>query len=188
MSGATVTTYEWLYDEFTDGLGEPWLHAGFVHGLHPEDAMQRIGITPGPLDEAGSGVTAYAAHGGTVLLERCGEGIVYGNAHLLSEGTAAAAVRVTLKGEDFIYYVKDQLITTFSLFSYRFREDSDPDRLRSDLQELGMNLDDERPEFPEHPVASALALAERATGVHLSPAHYADPALTGTTGYMDRYR
>ncbi|MCC5578946.1 hypothetical protein IMZ11_25290 [Microtetraspora sp. AC03309] len=51
-----------------------------------------------------------------------------------------------------------------------------------------MNIDGNRPEFPDNPIARALALAERATGVHLSPARYADPAVIGPTDHLDPYR
>lgn len=47
-----------------------------------------------------------------------------------------------------------------------------------------MDLSEEYPDFPEDPVSSLLALAERATGVHLSPNHHAAPALVGSTDHL----
>ncbi|MEV7009942.1 DUF6461 domain-containing protein [Streptosporangium sp. NPDC051022] len=137
-----------------------------------------------PLGESGFGVAAYAADGGTALIEYGWAGIIYNRDMPLSEGTAAAAVRATINNRDFTYSVDGRLITTFGLYSYRFREGADPDRLHADLQALGMDLDDECPRFPEDPVSSALALAERATGVHLSRARYAGPALIGPTDHL----
>lgn len=184
MGNATAATYEWLCQEFSDDVGETWLFAGFVRNLSPENALRRIGVTPGPLGESGFGVMAYAADGGTVLIEYGWAGVVYNRDTPLSEGTAAAAVRATVNNDDFTYSVGGRLVTTFGLYSYRFREGSGPDLLQADLRALGMNLDDECPEFPDDPVSSALALAERATGVHLSRAHYAAPALIGPTDHL----
>ncbi len=46
---------------FTDGVGQTWVCVGFVRDLAPQEALHRIGATPG--------VAAYAADGGTVLTE-----------------------------------------------------------------------------------------------------------------------
>ncbi|MEV4219240.1 DUF6461 domain-containing protein [Nonomuraea sp. NPDC049725] len=175
----TGSAHAWLCAGFTGDPGGPWLHAGFARDLTPEEAMRRIGVTPGPLGQDGHGVSAYAADGGTVLLERFGDGAVHDGITRLSAGTVAAVVRVTHSGADFGYYADGELITAFGLFSYRLRQGADPDRLADDLRALGVDVDGERPEFPGHPVAGALALAERATGVHLSSANRTAPVLTG---------
>jgi hypothetical protein len=188
MSSATAATYEWLCQEFSDDVGEIWLFAGFVRDLSPERALQRIGVTPGPLGESGFGVAAYAADGGTALIEYGWAGIIYNRDVPLSEGTAAAAVRATINNRDFTYSADGRLITTFGLYSYRFREGADPDRLQADVEGLGMDIDGDRLGSPEDPVSSALALAERATGVHLSPARFAGPALIGSTDHVHPYR
>ncbi|WP_431919614.1 DUF6461 domain-containing protein [Nonomuraea jabiensis] len=87
----------------------------------------------------------------------------------------------------FTYCVDGRSITTFGLYAYSLRRGSDPDRLQADAEALGMDIDGEQPEIPD-PVSSALALAERATGVHLSPARYAGPALIGSTDHLSPNR
>ncbi|MFI7419440.1 DUF6461 domain-containing protein [Nonomuraea sp. NPDC049684] len=100
----------------------------------------------------------------------------------LSLGTAAATVFADVEDSDFTYEVNDRLITTFGLYGYRYREGDDPDRLLADVRELGLYGDGDG--YGEDPVAGALALASRATGVHLTRAHYAQPALTGSTDHL----
>ncbi|MEU4536730.1 DUF6461 domain-containing protein [Streptosporangium sp. NPDC023825] len=73
-------------------------------------------------------------------------------------------------------------------YSYCFRKGGDPDRLQADVEDLGLPVDDEEPQFAGDPVSSALALAERATGVHLSRARYAGRAPIGSTDHLDPYR
>ncbi|MFD1938289.1 MULTISPECIES: DUF6461 domain-containing protein [Nonomuraea] len=188
MSSATAATYAWLYREFTDDADDTWLYASFIRDLSPEDALQRIDIAPGPLGESGFGVSAIGADGGTVLIECGWAGIVYDKANLLSVGTVAASVFATTTDDGFTYCVDGQVVTTFDLYSYLYRRGSDPDRLESGVKALGMDVDGELPEFPDDAVSRALALAERATGVHLSPARYAGPALLGPTEHLDPYR
>ncbi|MEU8039082.1 DUF6461 domain-containing protein [Streptosporangium sp. NPDC049078] len=188
MSGATAATYEWLYREFTDDEDSTWLYAGFVQSMSPEEALQRINVTPGTPCESGFGVAAYAARGGTVLIEHGWAGIIFHKVGLLSAGTAAAAVCATLNSDGFAYCVDGQLITAFGLYGYCFRDGGDPDRLQVDVGDLGLPVDDEKPQFAGNPVSSALALAERATGVHLSRARYAGLALVGSTDHLDPYR
>ncbi|WP_084962917.1 DUF6461 domain-containing protein [Thermoactinospora rubra] len=184
MDGATAATYEWLRGEFSDAE-ETWLCAGFVRDLSPREALRRIHVTPGSLSESGQGVAAYAADGGTVLIEYGWARTVYDKARLLSVGTVAASVYVNIKNDGFTYCVDGRQITTFSLYAYSLREGADPDRLQSDVEDLGMDIDGNQLGFPDDPVSSALALAERATGVHLSSAHLASPALIGSTDHLD---
>ncbi len=186
MSSATAATYEWLYQEFTTDA--TWLCLSFVRDISPEEALRRINVAPGTSDDSGFGIEAYAARGGTALIEYGWGGIVYYRSDLLSEGTIAAAVFATLESDDFAYYVDGQLITTFGIHTYDCRSGAGPDQLQSDLGDLGMRLDDEEPYFVDNPVSSALALAERASGVHLSRAHYARDALVGAVGHLDPYR
>ncbi|NRQ30876.1 hypothetical protein HII36_03355 [Nonomuraea sp. NN258] len=188
MSGATATTYEWLYREFTDDADDTWLYVGFVRGLSPEDALRRLGITPGPLGESGFGVAAYGTDAGTVLIEVGWAGIVHDQADRLSVGTVAASVFATSDDDGFTYCVDGELITTFDLYGYPERSGSDPDRLQAEIEVLGMDVDGELPELPGDAVSRALALAERVTGVHLSPARYAGAALIGPCDHLDPYR
>ncbi len=186
MRSATAATYEWLYQEYT--ADETWLCAAFVKNVRPEEALRRIGVTPSPFTgDYGFGVTAFAATGGTALVEVGWGEIVYHRADVLSAGSAAAAVAVSSDSADFTYCGDGRPITTFSLYECRSRQGAEPDRLAADLQDLGMDTDFTDPGWRGAPVAAALALAERATGVHLSPAHYAAPALYGSTEHLDPY-
>ncbi|GGL34345.1 DUF6461 domain-containing protein [Planomonospora parontospora] len=184
MGSATATTYEWLCEEFTDGTDETWLCAGFVRDLSPREALRRIHVAPGSLSDSGQGVAAYAASGGTVLIEYGWARTVYDKTRLLSAGTAAASVYMNIKNDGFTYCVDSRRITTFSLYAYSLRKGADPDRLHPDAEDLGMDIDGDQFGFPDDPVSSALALAERATGVHLSPARFARPALIGSTDHI----
>ncbi|GAA3309954.1 hypothetical protein GCM10020219_014630 [Nonomuraea dietziae] len=182
-----AATYEWLYQEFTDGVGETWLCVSFVQDMSPEEALRRIGVIPGsPLVGDGFGVAACRTRGGTVLIEDGWAGIVYDKSDLLSEGSSAAAVQVTINRADFAFYEGGRLITTFGLYGYRYREGTDPDRLAADVVELGMVIDGDEPGFDE-PTSAALALAERATGVHLPRAGYGRTALVGSTEHLYPY-
>ncbi|MBG0814196.1 DUF6461 domain-containing protein [Planomonospora sp. ID82291] len=184
MGSATAATYEWLCAEFTDGADETWLCAGFVRDLSPREALRRIHVTPGSLGESGQGVAAYAAGGGTVLIEYGSPRTVYDKAHLLSAGTTAAAVYVNINNDGFTYCVDGRRITTFSLYAYSLRKGFDPDRLQADVEDLGMDIDGDQLGFSDDPVSSALALAERATGVRLSAARFTGPALIGSTDHI----
>ncbi|MFI6795274.1 DUF6461 domain-containing protein [Streptosporangium canum] len=164
-----------------------WLYATFVRDLSPQDALRRIGVTPGPLGGSGFGVAAYAADGGTALIECGWAGIIYNRADLLSAGGVAAAVFATIKNDGFAYCLDGQLVTTFDLYSYPYRRGADPDRLQAAVKALGMDIDGELPDFPHDIIPRALALAERATGVHLSPTCYAGSALIGPTDHLDPY-
>ncbi|MGW0810185.1 DUF6461 domain-containing protein [Nonomuraea sp. NPDC002799] len=188
MSDATAATYEWLYREYTDGMDETWLCACFVREVSPREALRRLGVTPGPITGAyGFGIAAWAARGGAVLVETGWGGVAFENACGLSEGSATAAVFVTSEGADFTYCVDGRLITAFDLYEGRSRTGEDPGRLQADLRELGMETGVEDPGWAGVPTAAALALAERATGVHLSQARYASPALAGPTEHLAPY-
>ncbi|GAA4915837.1 hypothetical protein HD597_010836 [Nonomuraea thailandensis] len=184
MVKAMAATYEWLYQEFTDGVGDAWLCAAFVRDVLPGDALRRIDVVPGsPMEGEGFGVAAYRAKGGTALVEYGWGGVLRDQAGLLSEGSAAATVRVTIKGADFSFHENGDLITTFSLYSYRFREGTDPDRFQSDVADLGLHGDGDEPGH----TSAALALAERAAGVHLSRAAYSRTPLVGSTVRLHPY-
>ncbi|MFG2075110.1 DUF6461 domain-containing protein [Nonomuraea maritima] len=188
MSSATAATYEWLYREFTDGVGDTWLCVCFVRDVPPDEALRRMNVVPGsPLEGEGFGVAAYRATGGTVLVEYGWGAVVHDSAGLVSEGSAAAAVRVTIKGGDFGLHENGSLITTFSLYSYCCREGTEPDRLDADVTDLGLHIGGDEPGFVDNPTSAALALAERATGVHFSPAAYKRTALIGSTGHLHPY-
>ncbi|WP_182881596.1 DUF6461 domain-containing protein [Microbispora sp. H10949] len=176
MGGATAADYAWLRDRWTDGVGTTTLCINFVASLSPDEALRRFGVTP---DTSGEfTIAAYEATGGTVLAET---GWATGNGRQhdpLSARTKAATVQVDIKDAEFTFEVNNRLITTFSLFSYRFREGDDPDRFLDDVRAL--DLFDASGDL----VPSALALASRATGVDLSRTQYARPSLTGSTDHL----
>ncbi|MFF4197486.1 DUF6461 domain-containing protein [Nonomuraea sp. NPDC001831] len=181
MGGATSADYAWLSDRWTDGVGTTALCITFVRDLSPADALRRIKVTPGTRGDFN--VAAYAARGGTVLADTGWATKYVSNlAEPLSLGTAVATVFANVEDSDFTYEVNDRLITTFGLYGYRYREGDDPDRLLTDVRELG--LYDDVDGYGADPVPGALALASRATGVHLSRAHYARLALTGSTDHL----
>ncbi|GIH28173.1 hypothetical protein Aph01nite_64830 [Acrocarpospora phusangensis] len=181
MSGATAGDYAWLHDAWTDGVGTTVLCINLVRGLSPADALRRIKVTPGTSGEYG--VAAYTAEGGTVLAESgWATKYVTNVAEPLSLGTAVATVFADINGADFTHEVNEQLITTFSLYSYRFREGNDPDRFLTDVRELGLYPDDD--EYAVNLISSALALASRTTGVRLSRSQYARPTLTASTDHL----
>ncbi|WP_371786003.1 DUF6461 domain-containing protein [Streptosporangium subroseum] len=96
-------------------------------------------LSLGTRGDAGFGIEAYVARGGTVLIEYGWGGIVYCRSDLLSEGTTSAAVFANIKSDDFAYYVDGQLITTFGIHSYGYRSGASPDQLQPDLGDLGSN-------------------------------------------------
>ncbi|MGI5491479.1 DUF6461 domain-containing protein [Microtetraspora malaysiensis] len=174
--GATAADYAWLRDRWTDGVRTATLCINFVADLSPGEALRRFGVAPGASGEYT--IAAYEATGGTVLAET-GWATRYSRQYdPLSARTKAATVQVDIKGAQFTYEVNDRLITTFSLYSYRFREGDDPDQLLDDVRELG--LFDASGDL----VPSALALASRATGVDLSRNQYTRPSLTGSTDHL----
>lgn len=93
-----------------------------------------------------------------------------------------------LDSDGFAYCVDGRQITAFGRYGYCLREGGGPDRLQADVGDLGLPVGDEEPQFAGNPVSSALALTERATGVHLSRARYAGPALVGSTDHLAPYR
>ncbi|MFI6743787.1 DUF6461 domain-containing protein [Nonomuraea sp. NPDC050451] len=175
MSGATAADYAWLAEECTDGCGESGLCLTFVRGLPPDEAFRRIGAVHGNTGEFG--IAAYAVQGGTVL-EYGWARMLWEQSVPLSAGTVVATVFVDVMHDDFFYLVDGRRISSFSWYAYSLRDGLDPDPLLADVHELGLDLDD----GTEEPLASALALAERATGVRLHRADYIRPSLIGSVG------
>ncbi|MFC4113295.1 DUF6461 domain-containing protein [Nonomuraea zeae] len=188
VSGPTATAYEWLYREWADDTGDLWLCVCFVRDVTPGEALRRIGVTPGPAtDGFGFGVAAYPARGGTFLVEDGWGHVVYHQARTLSAGTRAAALFVTSDDSAFAYFADGRSITAFNLYDCRARTGTEPDRLLPDLRELEMETSYEDHGWTGAPVTAALALAERATGVHMSRSRYEGTALFGSTGHLDPY-
>ncbi|WP_405140731.1 DUF6461 domain-containing protein [Sphaerisporangium sp. NBC_01403] len=210
MSGATAADYAWLgdYDGYS---GDSGFCVTFVHDLSPEEAFRRIGVTPaeragdpfGPsLDRP---IAACAAIGGTVLVETGGyAGTLAEVTRRLSEGTVTAAVHRGLDPQ-FVYAADGQLVTGFEPDAPYLRWGRHPDRLLAHMRELGMptgedelhdqqdddgrndghdESDESTDAGADDPVIAAVALAERATGVRVTAAHLARPALVGSAAHL----
>ncbi|WP_066362916.1 DUF6461 domain-containing protein [Herbidospora mongoliensis] len=160
MSKATARTYTWLYRDSTDDAGDTWLEVAFVRGLSPDEALARVA----PEKE----LYASPAAGGTVVFFGGLSEHPHHLAGLLSAGTSAALVVVTVNDDRFSYYEDGRLVTGFSLFSYDLREGLAPDLLGPETEDLGLHLTGESIDFPRDYVTRALALADRVTGVRLS--------------------
>ncbi|MGP4099563.1 DUF6461 domain-containing protein [Nonomuraea sp. KM90] len=87
----------------------------------------------------------------------------------------------------FIHCADGRVIAAFDLHACRTRRGEGPDRLQAHQRELGMETSYEDPGWAGAPTAAALALAGRATGVHLSRARYAADALFGPTEHLAPY-
>ncbi|MGJ6964370.1 DUF6461 domain-containing protein [Streptosporangium sp. G11] len=175
MSGATPADYAWFIEEYMSG--DHFLGVTFVRGLSPEEALRRVGATPGDISREWA-IEAYAADGGTVLLDyHC-----YEMPEALSRGTETARlVTGTTMDEEFVHSVDGVVAARFEPYFPVDREGGDPDRLLAHMRDLGMPLDGE--ELPDARTTRdlALVLAARATAVSLTPAHHAVPPIVGST-------
>ncbi|MBE1586568.1 DUF6461 domain-containing protein [Nonomuraea angiospora] len=172
MGSASPMGYAWFFEEYqkeSDLIG-----VTFVRGLSPEEACHRIGATPGDTSRE-VGIAAYAGDGGTVLIDYHCQPLP----ETLSQGTEMARVitGVTMD-EHFVYSVDGVVVTEFEPFFPGDRNGSDPDRLLAHMRELGMPLDGEADGRTS--IALAFALAAEATGVTLTPAHYAAEPVVGS--------
>ncbi|NAS24728.1 hypothetical protein GT755_23950 [Herbidospora sp. NEAU-GS84] len=159
MRKASARTYTWLYRDSTDDAGDTWLEVAFVRGLSADEALARL--TPE------KELYATPAEGGTVVFFGGLSKHPRDLTPLLSAGTAAALVEVTVDDDRFAYYEDGRLITAFNLFTYDTREGLDPDRFRAEVEDLRLHVTGDSVDFPADHAARALALADRATGVRL---------------------
>ncbi|MEV0169382.1 DUF6461 domain-containing protein [Nonomuraea fuscirosea] len=103
----------------------------FVRGLSPEEALHRIGVTPGDISRE-VGIAAYVGDGGAVLIDYHGEPLP----EALSRGTEMARVITGVTMDEYF-------VTEFEPCFPGDRNGSDPDRLLLHMRELGMPLDGE---------------------------------------------
>ncbi|GAA3826456.1 hypothetical protein GCM10022226_53980 [Sphaerisporangium flaviroseum] len=194
MSGATAADYAWFEEEFGDSLCVSGFCLTFVRDVSPEEALHRIGVTAEQAKDvhkipAEHLVTAYAVIGGTVLLEEEGyAGTLVEVTRRLSAGTIMAAVYHDGNlDRQFLYSADGHLITGFAPDGPGARWGGDPDRLVVQMRQLGMptagSLRDDDHERAD-PLLTALALAERATGVRLTRDHLTGPALMGSAEHL----
>jgi hypothetical protein len=199
MSGVTASGYAWFEEEYGGSLCLSGFCLTFARDLSPEETFCRIGVTAKPPGDPGDPptdypITAYAAIGGTVLLEENGyAGTLVEVTRRLSAGTVTAAVFVNVNADQqFVYAADGRLITGFEPDGPDSRWGADPDRLLAHMRELGMPTEEDEarayldadPEDEYDPIITALALAERATGVRLTADHLTRPALTGSAGHL----
>ncbi|MFC4534684.1 DUF6461 domain-containing protein [Sphaerisporangium dianthi] len=193
MNGATAADYAWFDEEYD---GRPFCLT-FVRDVDPEEALRRIGVTPGPaaeVDWASFGdhpIAAYPAIGGAALLEYNGyAGTLAEAVRLLSAGTVMAAVFVNVNADQqFVFAADGLLVTGFEPDGSDERWGADPDRLLPQMLDLGMPTKDEEADAAldddeYDPVLTVMALAERATGVRVTRGHLAGPALAGSAAHL----
>ncbi|MEU5862762.1 DUF6461 domain-containing protein [Nonomuraea sp. NPDC047529] len=172
MGSVSSMGYGWFVEECqkdSDLVG-----VTFVRGLSPEEALRRIGAGPGDTSRE-VGIAAYAADGGAVLIDYHGQPLP----ETLSQGTEMARVITGITMDEyFVYAVDEVVVTEFEPFFPGGRDGTDPDHLLTHMRELSMPLDGEADTGTS--TALALALAARATGVALTPTHYAAEPVVGS--------
>ncbi|WP_214321446.1 DUF6461 domain-containing protein [Nonomuraea sediminis] len=186
----TPENYAW-FDGHDEALAMAFCIA-FVRGLTPAEAFARLDITPEEeaevedlLDEGA--ITASAVEGGTILVEPNGfAGTLDTVAKRLSPGTVMASVFLNVNADQqFVYAADGQVVTQFEPDYPDARSGADENRLLPSMIELGMpteNADTE--EDWGDPILIALALAERVTGVRLTPQAIDEPELIGSTAHL----
>lgn len=182
MTRATALDYLW-WEEFRGGLGVSGFCFTLVAGLRPAEVLERLAVKPDAPLQAMGYIEVGPAEGGSVIVEPAGHmGIMRDAVVPLSAATALATVhKNVLQHAMFIYAVDGKVITGLDpMFPDAPRWGAEPDRLLSHLADLG--LADEFDEDDEEWLAlggryveTALALAERCTGIRLTPEHVRGP-------------
>ncbi|MFI6599846.1 DUF6461 domain-containing protein [Nonomuraea sp. NPDC050536] len=182
--------YAWFDEQ--DGALAIGFCITFVRGLTPAEAFVRLDITPE--EDAGAedlfdegAITASTVEGGTILVEPNGfAGTLDTVAKRLSTGTVIASVFLNVNADQqFVHAADGQVVTQFEPDYPGDRSGTDPDRLLPFMIELGMPTDDvDTDEDWGDPILTAFALAERATGVRLTPQAIDEPELIGSTANL----
>jgi len=157
--------------------GSAWAPAAFcftfIADLTPEEVLRRLGLTEDPEQEGFGTVELGRAPGGSIMVECGAAGIFRDVVHALSQGTSIASVERNVNHySHFVHAVDGRVVDRLDPMFAHWSDSTDPDRLKRDLEELGMlwDFDPEAEVFPPY-VEGALALAERRTGVRLEPRH-----------------
>ncbi|GAB3899896.1 DUF6461 domain-containing protein [Microbispora bryophytorum] len=152
----------------------------FIADLTPEKVLRRLGLTEDPEQEGFGTVEVGRAPGGSIMVE-CGRaGILRDVVHALSQGTSIASVERNVNHySHFVHAVDGRVVDRLDPMFAQWSDSTDPERLKRDLEELGMlwDFDPDSEVFPPY-VEGALALAERRTGVRLEPRHLEPGALS----------
>ncbi|WP_182908887.1 DUF6461 domain-containing protein [Microbispora sp. H13382] len=167
---ATTDVYAWWSQS---GWSRAAFCLTFIADLTPEEVLSRLGLTEDPGQEGFATIEVGRAPGGSIMAE-CGHAGILGDVvHALSQGTSIASVERNVNHHShFVHAVDGHVVTRLVPMFAHWSDSTDPERLKQDLEELGMLWDfDPDPEaFPPY-IEGALALAERRTGVRLEPGH-----------------
>ncbi|WP_162641231.1 DUF6461 domain-containing protein [Streptosporangium sp. 'caverna'] len=152
----------------------------FIADLAPEEVLRRLGLTEDPEQQGFATIEVGRAAGGSIMAEWDGHaGILRDVVHTLSQGTSIASVSRNVNHHShFVHAVDGHIIARLDPMYAHWSDSTSPERLKEDLEELGMiwDFDPEREVFPPY-IEGALALAERHTGVRLEPRHLQPGAL-----------
>ncbi|GAA0388656.1 hypothetical protein GCM10009530_44700 [Microbispora corallina] len=186
MSGATADDYAW-FDEHDEGLAVAFC-VTFVGGLTPQQAFERLGIAAvADVDDLyfDGAIGAAEVHGGTILVEPNGFACTLDDvAKRLSAGAVTASVFLNVNADQqFVHAVDGRIVTRFEPDYPMDRAGGDEDRLLPHMVELGMPTEDDGDEDDDwgDPIHTAFALAERVTGVRMTPDALDEPVLVGST-------
>lgn len=187
---ATFADYDW-FDQRPAGLSEAYCLT-LVRGLRPAEFLARIGAEPAaectgidPVaelcwaqwDETDGrtqliAVTTVPGPGGDWALGVEVNGYLGVSEELivpLSAGTRVVSHYRNVNAVDRFYWVEDgDVRLSFEPLFCDSREGSTPDALLDDMRAAGLDLSGENEEI-EHVTEATLALAERLTGVRLTP-------------------
>ncbi|GII66352.1 hypothetical protein Skr01_64370 [Sphaerisporangium krabiense] len=157
-------------------------------GIVSHPAVAASGYPTAP-DVAADGrpIAAYAAVGGTVLLEDGGRaGTLAEVTRRLSAGTVTAAVHLDARdGRQFVFAADGQVVAGYEPGLPTAPWGASPGLLPSPDGEAAAPAGDLADVPPaDLAVLSAIALAERVTGVRLTWRHLARPALTGSAAHL----
>ncbi|MEU8245204.1 DUF6461 domain-containing protein [Nonomuraea sp. NPDC048916] len=176
MTRATAQDYLW-WEEFRSSLGVSGFCFTLVAGLQPPEVLERLAVIPGKPLQATGYAEVGPAEGGSVIVEPAGYvGIMRDAVRPLSVATVLASVHNNIdQHARFVYAADGRVITGLDpMFPDEPRWGDEPDRLLQDLKDLGLanefdEDDEEWQESGERFVEAALALAERCTGIRLTP-------------------
>ncbi|MGP4102761.1 DUF6461 domain-containing protein [Nonomuraea sp. KM90] len=182
MTRATAQDYLW-WEEFRGGLGLSGFCFTLVAGLQPAEVLERLAVKPDEALQAEGYIEVGPSEGGSVIVEPAGYmGIMRDAVHPLSAATVLASVHNNVdQHARFIYAVDGKVITGLDpMFPDEARWGAEPDRLLPHLEDLGLvdefDEDDEEWQAPRGRfVEAALALAERCTGIRLTPEQVRGP-------------
>lgn len=182
MTRATTQDYLW-WEEFRSSLGVSGFCFTLVAGLQPAEVLERLAVKPDEPLQAEGYIEVGPAEGGSIIVEPAGYmGIMRDAVRPLSAATVLASVHNNVNQHArFIYAVDGKVITGLDpMFPDEPRWGAEPDRLLPHLEDLGLvdefDEDDEEWQAPRGRfVEAALALAERCTGIRLTPEQVRGP-------------